>query len=437
MAPPRKDENKRLRELIDMLREISADPDPVSSVTRYRKTMTKLYRDRGLISVSRRGVPEGQYRVIRVLHHQGIDAGRYPNVEFAGATAPVVSGGIIGELLVDEMPKVMRDINIADDPVLGEILAPYKSLMATPVFDNGRALNWLLFLGVKPDAFPTREVESEILEANLLGGMSNSKRANKELLEATAYIHHEVDEIASIQRGLLPTPLPAVPGLEMAAVHESFDRAGGDYYDVFPVGPKEDCPDGAGHCGEWGILISDASGHGPSAAVVVTMLSTLIYTRAHKAQGPGELLEYLNRHIATKPINSSFVTAFLMYYNPETRVVRYACAGHNHPVLRSQGEAKWLDAVGSFPLGIDRGAWYEEAEVQLHPGDSLLLYTDGITEAKALSGEFFGEERLQNAILNGHTSAPDLIDTIREHVKLHLLGQRPNDDQTMLALRVL
>jgi sigma-B regulation protein RsbU (phosphoserine phosphatase) len=436
MAPPRKDESERFQQLIEMLREISADSDPVSSVRRYRATMAKLYGDRGLISVSKRGVPEGHYRVIRVLHHQGIDAARYPNVEFAGATAPVVSGGIIGGLIAEELPKVIRDLDIADDPILGQHLAPYRSLMATPVYDGGRALNWLIFLGTKPDAFSTREAESQILQANLLGGMSNSKRATKELLEATAYIHHEVDEIASIQRGLLPAPLPPVPGLELAAIHESFDRAGGDYYDVFPIGPTDDSnPDE--HAGPWGILIADASGHGPSAAVVVTMLSTLIYTRAHKEHGPGKMLEYLNRHIATKPIHSSFVTAFLLYYDPESRTMRYACAGHNPPLLRSNGEAKWLDSVGSFPLGIDRGAWYEEAELQLQPGDSLLLYTDGITEAKALSGEFFGEDRLQQVFLNGHASAPDLIDAIRDRVRLHLLGQRPTDDQTMVAMRVL
>lgn len=436
MAHPRKDESDRLQQLIDMLREISADPDPVSSVRRYRQTIGKLYGDRGLLSVSKRGVREGEYRVVRVLHHQGIDARIYPNIEFAGPTAPIHTGGIVGEIIGEDRPVVMRDLNIAHDPVLGNHLAPYRSLLATPVYDGGRALNWLFFLGTKPDSFPTREVESQILQANLLGGMSNSKRANKELLEATAYIHHEVDEIASIQRGLLPAPLPAVPGLELAAIHESFDRAGGDYYDIFPI-RLEQGRDANEHGGEWGILIADASGHGPSAAVVVAMLSTLVHTRAHSAGSPGELLEFLNRHIATKPIHSSFVTAFLAFYHPESRVLRYACAGHNPPLVRTERGMQWLNAVGSFPLGIDRGAWYEEADVRLKSGDVALFYTDGITEAKAHSGEFFGEDRLQAILSNGHTAAPALINTVRENLRVHLLGQRPADDQTMVALRVL
>ena len=436
MAGGRKDEVKRLGSLIEMLREISAEPDPVESVQRYRATITKLYGDRGLMSVSKRGARDGHYRVVRVLHHQGIDRTRYPNIEYAAATAPVVSGGIVGDIVFGGHPVVMRDLHVADDPVLGDALAPYRSLLATPVFDQGRDLNWLFYLGTKPDSFPTSEVESLILQANLLGGMSNSKRATQELIQATAQIHHEVDEIASIQRGLLPKPLPAIPGLEIAAVHESFDRAGGDHYDVFPVHINASAPRGE-HAGPWGILIADASGHGPSAAVVVAMLSTLVYTYDRAAQGPGEMLEYLNKHIATKPIHSSFVTAFLMYYFPETRTLRYACAGHNPPLLRSGGEARWLDAVGSLPLGIDYGAWYEEADVQLQPGDALLLYTDGITEAKALSGEFFGEDRLQHAIFNGHATANELVDNVRGQVRHHLLGQRPTDDQTMVALRVL
>ncbi|NUM55407.1 MAG: SpoIIE family protein phosphatase [Candidatus Hydrogenedentes bacterium] len=433
---PRKDEAGRFKQLIDMMRDLSIDPDPGTSAKLYRDTMRKLYGDLGLISISRRGVGPNQYRVIRIFHDKQIESDAFPNREDESRVAPIESGGIIGQIISEERVTVIRDLNVPTDPVLGTDLSPYRSMIATPVFDGGRALNWVIFLSTKADAFTSREVESQILQANLLGGMSNSKRAAKELLEATAFIHHEVDEIASIQRGLLPAPLPAVPGLELAAIHESFDRAGGDYYDVFPIGPIDE-QSSNDHEGWWGILIADASGHGPSAAVVVTMLSTLIYTRVHKAQGPGAMLEYLNRHIATKPIHSSFVTAFLMYYCPESRLVRYACAGHNPPLLRSNGEARWLDAVGSFPLGIDRGAWYEEAEVQLQPGDTLLLYTDGITEAKALSGEFFGEERLEHAILNGHASAPDLIDTIRGHVRTHLLGQRPTDDQTMVAMRVL
>lgn len=435
MIQPRKDENSRINELIDMLREISADPDPVTSVRRYRKTIGKLYGDRGMISVSTRGLDSGLYRVVRILHHEGIDRDQFQNMEFAGAQAPVRSGGIIGDIIKQDAPVVIRDLKIDYDPVLGLHLSPYRMLLATPVFDGGHALNWLLFLGTKPDALRTAEIESQILQANLLGGMSNSKRAAKELLEATAYIHHEVDEIASIQRGLLASPLPRIASLQLAASHDSFDRAGGDYYDIFPVGVKSGAKL-AEHDGEWGLIIADASGHGPSAAVVIAMASTLLHARINAFDNPGAMLEYINRHMASKPIHGSFVTAFLMYYDPRTRRARYACAGHNPPMVRKNGAVQYLDGVGSFPLAIDSGARYHNADFQFDTGDTALLYTDGIIESRALSGDLFGEERLEKVLHECTTNAQCIIDLVKERLRLHQFGQRPNDDQTMLAMHV-
>ncbi|HRK35050.1 MAG TPA: PP2C family protein-serine/threonine phosphatase [Candidatus Hydrogenedentes bacterium] len=435
MIQPRKDESTRLQRLIEMLRDISVDPDPVTSVTRFRSTFSKLYGDRGMLSISRRGLDDGLYRVVRILHHTGIDQIKFPNVDFAGPHATVQSGGIIGEVIQDDLPKVIRDLNVEYDPVLGLHLSPYRMLLATPVFDGGRALNWLIFLGTKPDSFRTADIESQILQANLLGGMTNSKRAAKELLEATAYIHHEVDEIASIQRGLLPSPLPEVPGLQFAASHDSFDRAGGDYYDVFPVG-LPDGADPASHQGVWGILIADASGHGPSAAVVVAMLSTLLHTRSVNVTTPGELLAYLNRHLASKPIHGSFVTAFMMFYDPSNRRAQYACAGHNPPMLKQKGEVSQLDAVGSFPLGIDPNSRYENAELQLESGDTVLLYTDGITELRTGLGDFFGEERLERILRESPPNPAAIIDSVKENLRIHL-GLRPADDQTMMVAQVV
>ncbi|MDZ4857839.1 MAG: PP2C family protein-serine/threonine phosphatase [Candidatus Hydrogenedentes bacterium] len=435
MIQPRKDETARLQNLMEMLREISRDPDPVSSVTRFRGTFSKLYGDRGMLSVSRRGLDDGLYRVVRILHHRDIDKVQFPNIEFAGPQAPIRSGGIIGDVINDDLPKVIRDLNVEYDPVMGLHLSPYRMLLATPVFDGGRALNWMIFLGTKPDSFRTADIESQILQANLLGGMTNSKRAAKELFEATAQIHHEVDEIASIQRGLLPSPLPAVPGVQLCAVHDSFDRAGGDYYDVFPVGLPEGA-DTADHAGPWGIMIADASGHGPSAAVVVAMLSTLLHARSRATQHPGELLGYLNRHLANKPIHGSFVTAFLMFYDPREREMQYACAGHNPPLLNSGGTVQHLDAVGSFPLGIDRNARYENAKVQLKSGDTMLLYTDGITELRSSDGDFFGEERLERAMLHAAPGADTVIEAVRESMRNYQMGLRPADDQTMLTMHV-
>jgi sigma-B regulation protein RsbU (phosphoserine phosphatase) len=270
----------------------------------------------------------------------------------------------------------------------------------------------------------------------LLGGMANSKRAAQALRQATAFIMREVDEIANIQRGLLPSPLPAIPGVEVAAIHQTFDRAGGDYYDVFPVYPPGH-ETGGEYNGPWAFLIADASGHGASAAVVIAMLSTLVHSRLRGVERPGELLEFVNKHLVTKPINGSFVTAFLLFYYPSARFARYASAGHNPPYIRHRdGTVRPLDAVGGVPLGIDRHARYADSELHLEVEDRILLYTDGITEARAPSGQLFGEERLEDAIRVSEPPAESLIELVLAAVRQHQSGQRPSDDQTMLALRI-
>lgn len=433
---PEHPEIARLLHLMEVVRGLSSDPDPVSSVNRFREGVRGLYGDQGMISISTRGLEPGHYRVMRVLHQSGLDQQRFPSTEFAGVHAPVCSGGLIGEIIERGRPAVLRDLRVEFDPVMAHHLSPYRILVATPVFDAGVATNWVFFMGTDPASFLRIDVESRILQANLLGGMANSKRAAQELRQATALIMREVDEIANIQRGLLPSPLPIIPGVELAAVHQTFDRAGGDYYDVFPVYPPSH-ETGSEYSEPWAFLIADASGHGASAAVVIAMLSTLVHSRLRGVERPGELLEFVNNHLVTKPINGSFVTAFLVFYYPTARFARYASAGHNPPYVQHRdGSIRLLNAVGEVPLGIDRHAQYADAELHLQVGDRLLLYTDGITEARAPSGRLFGEERLEDAIRASDISAEALIDQVLLAVRQHQAGQRPSDDQTMLALRI-
>ncbi|MCC6490274.1 MAG: hypothetical protein IT364_22515, partial [Candidatus Hydrogenedentes bacterium] len=238
--------HERLELLVNMLRRISQDPDPVSSIVHYAQSMRALYGEQALVSISLRNVDPGQYRVMRILHQHNADIGGLQDISFAGKNAPAHRGGLIGEIIKTEMPFVIRNLHVTDDVAVGNQLAPYRVLVAVPVFDNGVALNWVLFLSVHPDAFLPQEVENFVLQTNLMSGMTNTKLAAQELRAATEWIHREVDEIAVIQRGLLPQEMPAIPGLQLAALHRTFDRAGGDFYDVFPVGKIEE--DGERHC---------------------------------------------------------------------------------------------------------------------------------------------------------------------------------------------
>jgi sigma-B regulation protein RsbU (phosphoserine phosphatase) len=429
-AEPDLEEN-RLAQLTDMLRDISSDSDPIRSINRYVAGMRNLFGNQGMVSISCRGLAPGHYRVMRFLHEPGTQQQGYTNLTFGGPEAPIHTGGFFGEILSKGRPVVLRNAQIESDLAFGSQLAPYRLIVATPVYDEGVATNWVLFLSTDASRFSIYDIETRILEANLWGGIANSKRATKELREANALIQREIDEIADIQRGLLPRRLPVIPGVELAITYHTYDRAGGDFYDFFPI------PGGDADSDGWGILIADASGHGPSAAVVVAMLSALLRSYPHGRSKPGEVLSFLNRHLSATTINGSFITAFLGYFEPRSLALRYASAGHPAPLLREgNGQVRAIDATDGVPLCVLPEVNYSGREIQLRPGQALLLYTDGVTEARSRGGEQFGEHRLAAGFSDGVIGADTILEHVLERLRAHEQGRRPSDDQTLIVFQL-
>ena len=420
--------------LMELLRDLTRNPDPVESVNNFARGLRKIWGNQGIISVAMRGLQPGEYRVMRLLHQDGVVDEGYHETGFAGPNALVYRGGLIGEIIAQEKPVVLRDLQIEHDPVLGTELAPYRVIVAVPVFNQGALLNWVLFMSTDSEAFTEVDVQYRLLQANLMGEVGNNKRITHELREATEWILREVDEIAHLQRAMLPQSMPAIQGIDLAAMYETFDRAGGDYYDIFPLGhcsndmPPPEHP-------QWGFIIADASGHGPSAAVVIAVLSTLLRAACRTMTTPGDVLAYLNRYLASRPFRYSFVTAFMAFYDRDSGQLKYASAGHNHPLMRLRnGETFELNSVGGLPLGIRENESYDNAETRLESGNHLLLYTDGITEAKSPAGQFFGEEGLLEHLRGCAGEPKGMLDRLLASLREHEAGGRPQDDQTMLMI---
>src|SRR5262249_17894339 len=152
-------------------------------------------------------------------------------------------------------------------------------------------------------------------------------------------------------------------------------------YDVFPI----DEANGDRPINRWVIFIGDASGHGPSAAVAAAMVQATLRACSADGSTPGELLSNLNRHLCDKHIEGSFVTAFVGFYDPATRRLPYSVAGHPPPLIPSfTGEPpRELKDASNLPLGIEPDAAFEQAAIGFEPGQTLLLYTDGITESRS------------------------------------------------------
>src|SRR5262245_60843009 len=173
----------------------------------------------------------------------------------------------------------------------------------------------------------------------------------KAALEA---VDQEMKTVANLQRSLLPDPLPKIPTMAVAAHYHTSHRAGGDYYDLFPL------PDG-----QWGILIADVSGHGTPAAVLMAVTHSIAHTYPGPPTPPGLLLSHVNRILAERYTGETgaFVTAFYGIYDPRTRTIAYACAGHPPPRLKrcADGSLALLDGVQRLPLGIMPQEQYPES----------------------------------------------------------------------------
>jgi sigma-B regulation protein RsbU (phosphoserine phosphatase) len=189
--------------------------------------------------------------------------------------------------------------------------------------------------------------------------------------------------------------------------------------------------------------MADVSGHGTPAAVIMTVMRTLIHAElpSNRDKSAGEFLERVNKVMCETYLRDSrFVTVWAAELNPVSRRLTYASAGHNPPRLLRGGSVLALDSVGGLPLGFDPTATYEDASITLEPEDLLVIYTDGITEAmrEGIDGlELFGTEGLDR-VLSEYSSdrACDCAGLVRKAIAAFTNDAAPTDDRTILILRV-
>ncbi|MEM1444804.1 MAG: SpoIIE family protein phosphatase [Planctomycetota bacterium] len=436
------------QQMMEMLRRVSLAQDPQQVLGEFAEVLRKMYGTTGYLSLSTRDLPPGHYRITR-QHLDGLaDAETSERMANADPWSkvdemPLYHGGFLGQIVEAGRPQFFDDLDVTDDPVLGDAMKGFHSLLAVPLFDEGEAKNWSLQLKHERGGFNESDLERSLMRSNLIGGTVRLVQTAKQLREAKAKIDREVQRIGDIQRALLPDKLPEIHGATIAASYETYDTAGGDYYDVHPLGV-----DGlykGEHDGRWGMIVADVSGHGPAAAVVTAMIQSTLSCLPVDEQDSAGVLNFLNRHLCAKRIEQTFVTAFVIGYDPEDGRLWYARAGHPPAMVRrnhadSTGddaiEVFELDEVGGLPLGILEDAEYENAEIHLQEGDTLVMFSDGIVEARSPGGSFFGEEGIRKALRTCSGEADCFIDTLNAHLDRFQAGGRPQDDQTALAMRV-
>ena len=394
------DWRQRLGQIVELVRDMSRHSDPQEMVRSYGEKVRVLLPTDGRLSLSRRGLATPQFRITRSTAWPG-DVNPWKEKD----RLPLLSGGLLAELIYSDQPRVIENLEVHPDDPAAPHLAGFGSLMAIPMFDQGVAINMVVLLQKAPHGFRNEELPELVWLSNLFGRATNNLVLSEDLQRANKALDREMRIVGDIQRSLLPARIPTIPTLDLATHYQPSQRAGGDYYDFFPL-PG----------GQWGIFIADVSGHGTPAAVLMAVTHCIAHTNPGPAQPPCEVLQYLNHHLATLYTrqNENFITAFYGVYNPADRTMAFACAGHNPPRMKrcQDGSLIALDEANGWPLGIAADNVYSQCVVELQPGDQIVFYTDGITEASNPAGELFGVDRLDAALESCSLQASSLLESI-------------------------
>jgi phosphoserine phosphatase RsbU/P len=412
----------RLAVSVAVMRELSQYSDPQEMYAVFTRRMAQLFPVSRQLSISRRGLRSPQYRVTRYnLWTDPVNPWKESH------RLPVHEGGLLAQLLYADEPRVVEELALDGDDPASAYLSGQRSLLAIPHFDQGTAQNMVILAREDADAFPRDRIADLVLLGNLFARATQTLVLSQAVKEAYDAVDYELRSVADIQKSLLPSSTPRVPGLDVAVHYQTAKRAGGDYYDFFPL-PG----------GRLGVLIADASGHGAPAAVLMAVAHSIAHSQAEPPDSPGELLTRLNAHLTRRYTRQSgnFMTAFYGVFDPVNGSLTYASAGHNPPrLVRGDGGLLALNRAQRLPLGIKPDEVYSDQVLPLRHDDVALFFTDGVIEAVNSDGDVFGSDRIDSALTVCPPSAERLIQNILRDLLTFTAGVPVADDRTLVVVK--
>ena len=363
----------------------------------------------------RRKIRKGEYEF--VFAHNGLEAltmmVKHPDIEI-----------ILSDINMPEMDglTLLAKVNEMRNPAL-------KVIMVSAYGDMGnirQAMNNGAF------DFATKPIDLDDLSVTI-----------EKAIEQIEYVHQMQKEhsqleslkgdlaiACEIQQAILPRVFPPFPEdsdkLDVAASMTPAKDVGGDFYDFFRIDDDR-----------IGFVIADVSGKGIPAAIFMAVSRTLIRATGVRGGSPADCLTYSNKLLAAESVDCMFVTVFYGIFNLKTGEISYCNAGHNPPYILKRGGAVEVLPMSQDPMvGAIDGIEYHGATLQLDHGDSLVMFTDGVTEAMNAQNEEFGEERLEDTLaeVTMH-NCQQIVEAIKADVAAFVGDAEQSDDITVLALK--
>jgi sigma-B regulation protein RsbU (phosphoserine phosphatase) len=383
--------------------------------------------------------PNGQLRLER-LYCQGDEDCQTVRFAMESATRQITASLAAAEETMTIAHKAMVTL----DNQLNRYLSPDFQLFGTAIIvqniERGR-----LYVFSQDSDYAWTETRQKLVR--LVADQTAVAIENDQLtlaLRKKERLDRELELGAEIQAQLLPRQCPKIEGVDLAARCLTANKVGGDYYDFIPTTYEQlrqpEAPASAAR--PWSFAIGDVMGKGVPAGLMMTMLRGMLRVEVLNGHSPGQILQHLNCVMHTDLESSNrFVTLFYAEYDPSTQILSYGNAAHNPPLLwqAATNTVRRLDAEGML-LGLDMETYYHENQIQLYPGDTVILYTDGFTDASNERGARFDEDNLIEAVkwaCRNLDQVQEVLDYLFNLLQHFIGAGRANeDDTTLVVMRV-
>ena len=330
--------------------------------------------------------------------------------------------GIIGHVAVTGVPVISPDVR--NDARYVNARPETRSEMVAPIISNEEVIGVFDLESDQLNAYTDDDLQVLLLLASQVAIIIEKVMLHEQLVEKKR-LEGQLEVARQVQLELLPASDPQLEGFDICAYNYSTEEVSGDYYDWVSI--YED---------QIGIVIADVSGKGVPAALLMAFLRASLRAAIHIGYAPHISMAKVNYLLWESIERNQFVTAFYAVLDASNKTLAYTNAGHNPPLLMdADGTARFIER-GGLPLGMFRATRYYEYYLPIETGQTIVLYTDGATEAYNSEGTEYGRERLEKIVREGRTlSASDLIDHIYQDILRWTDGRGSHDDMTFFIIK--
>lgn len=414
----------KLRLLLDITKKISRSLDLQEVLNLVMDTLDSLipYDAAGIFvlqCLDRDQVPDGEEPcTFKAEAVRGYDIDELSDLHLK------LGEGFIGNVALSGQPVISHDVR--NDPIYINARDRTRSEMVAPIISNDEVIGVFDLESDELNAYSNDDLEVLMLLASQVAIIIEKVVLHEQMIE-NKRLQGQLEVARQVQLELLPPKDPALPGYDISAYNYPSEEVSGDYYDWVRI-----------YDDEIAIVIADVSGKGVPAAILMAFLRASLRSATHIGYATNISMAKVNYLLWESIERNQFVTAFHGILDASNRTLSYSNAGHNPPLLlKANGQTQFIQH-GELPLGMFRETRYHEYHLLIEPGDVLVLYTDGVTEALSPDGVEFGRDRLVQAVKeNSDQPARELIASLEMAVLGWTANAGANDDVTFFVIKAL